>query len=447
MAAPFQPNENSQSTAFGQEKLVELIRKRFENFPDARTGKNLTYQMSDAALSAFAVFFMQNPSFLAHQKQVEKKHGKSNMQTIFGAHKIPCDNQIRNLLDSVPPDEVYPLFDCIFKSLHECGYFKPFASVNDTLLVALDGVEYFSSKKVHCECCSTQTLKNGLIQYSHKAITPVIVSPGRSQVIPLAPEFITPQDGHEKQDCELAASARWLARQRPLFGNQPVTILGDDLFGHQPHCERILANGWHFILVCKPDSHQTLYEAVSELESLGQVRTFTQVTWKKSRRIVREYRYASKVPLRKSDDALRVNWCEIRETDDKGKVIYLNSFITDFAIGDHNIIELVEAGRSRWKIENENNNTLKTKGYNFEHNFGHGKKHLASVLAALILLAFLAHTVLDFFDACYRLLREHLSSRKMFFDDIRALTRYLCFESWKDLLEFMLEQLEIPVPS
>ena len=87
-----------------------------------------------------------------------------------------------------------------------------------------------------------------------------------------------------------------------------------------------------------------------------------------------------------------------------------------------NIKEIVEAGRTRWKIENENNNTLKTKGYNFKHNFGHGKQHLSSLLASLNILAFLVHTVLEWFDQCYALVRNELASRKTFFDDIRALT-------------------------
>jgi hypothetical protein len=43
------------------------------------------------------------------------------------------------------------------------------------------------------------------------------------------PEFIVPQDGHEKQDCERAAAKRWLARHSPRFPAQTVTYLGDDL--------------------------------------------------------------------------------------------------------------------------------------------------------------------------------------------------------------------------
>jgi len=81
-----------------------------------------------------------------------------------------------------------------------------------------------------------------------------------------------------------------------------------------------------------------------------------------------------------------------------------------------------------------------------EHNFGHGKEHLSSTLATLNILSFLIHTVLEHFDERYRLVRKELGSRKTFFDDVRALTRYICFDSWRHLLETMMEGLEIPIP-
>ncbi|MDD2762160.1 MAG: hypothetical protein PHH11_17930 [Methylomonas sp.] len=68
------------------------------------------------------------------------------------------------------------------------------------------------------------------------------------------------------------------------------------------------------------------------------------------------------------------------------------------------------------------------------------------MLASLIILAFLVHTVLQWFDQCYRLLREELPSRKTYFNDLRALTRYVCFDSWQHLMEFMLEGMNIPIP-
>ncbi len=86
---------------------------------------------------------------------------------------------------------------------------------------------------------------------------------------------------------------------------------------------------------------------------------------------------------------------------------------------------------------------ISSEGYNLEHNFSHGKKHLSCILLTLNLLSFAFHTVPEMTDKKYRLLREALPARKTFFDDLRALTRYICFENWNDLLNFMLRGLGI----
>lgn len=150
--------------------------------------------------------------------------------------------------------------------------------------------------------------------------------------------------------------------------------------------------------------------------------------------------------MKDGNDALLVNWCELTLSRPEGKVVYKNSFATNHTITADNVPEIVLAGRTRWKVENENNNTLKTKGYNLEHNFGHGKQHLSSFLATLNILSLLFHTLLDLLDEKYKLLRSHLPTRQTFFNDLRALTRYLYFQSWDHLLTFMLEGLELDVP-
>jgi hypothetical protein len=166
--------------------------------------------MEDAALSAFSVFFTQNPSFLAYQRMMEGSKGRSNAQSLFGAHQIPSDNQIRDLLAPVPPEQIFPVFEEILQVLEQQGQLEGFRSVADTLLIAIDGTEYFSSKQIHCSNCLTRTLKSGETYYFHSVITPVIVCPGQTHVIPLVP-----QDDHDKQDCENAAAKRWLAQQGP----------------------------------------------------------------------------------------------------------------------------------------------------------------------------------------------------------------------------------------
>jgi len=440
MSAPFGP------IALTLGGIAKQIRGTFETFTDPRTGKNSHYTMVDAGLSAFSVFFMQSPSFLEHQRTLEQAHGENNARTLFGVHEIPTDNQIRTLLDPTPPAMVRPAYSFLFNALQEAGVVDSHRSLNGTLLLALDGTEYFSSQKLHCDQCSTRQHANGTVTCFHTALTPVLVKPGCGFGVTLAPEFVTPQDGAEKQDCEINAAKRWLAVYGEELRRLGVTVLGDDLYCHEPFCLVLLSFGLGFVLVCKPTSHATTYEWLEYLGRIGAVRTVVRTRWTGKRHETDTYRYAADVPLRDADDALKVNWCELTTTAADGKVLYRNAFATGLALDDGNVAEVVEAGRCRWKIENENNNTLKTKGYHFTHNFGHGQQHLSSLLASLIILAFLTHTVLEWVDDKFQLLRQKLPSRRRLFDDIKTLTSYLCFGSWDALMDFMLESFKKPPP-
>jgi len=429
------------------DQLIGSIRARLGSFHDRRTGKNKQYTMEDIGLSAFAVFYTQCPSFLAAQKAMEENKGHSNAQTLFQIEKIPCDNHIRDTLDEVAPEELYPLYDEIFESLREQQVLTAFQTLGGTTPVALDGTWYFSSENIRCEQCSMIEHKSGPITYYHSAITPVIVAPGQKHAIALRPEFIVPQDGHDKQDCETAAAKRWLDKEAARYLaalNHNVTYLGDDLYAHQPFCRRVLLQRSHFIFTCKPESHTHLYSWLAGLEQNGELRTVTmRVKDAKGHWEQHTYRYANGVPLVESADALKVNWCEVTITGKHRKTPYHNAWVTDWKIDDKKVDAIVATGRCRWKIENENNNTLKTKGYHLEHNFGHGKKHLSSLLAAMNMLALLTHTFLSYCDEAYRLIRATLPTRKTFFDDVRALLRYLCFPSWEAMMDFMLRGLEI----
>ena len=432
------------SIHFNAADLVLRIRNAFAGFTDGRQHSNAkSYDMVDAGLCAFSIFFTQSPSFLDWQVRMQKEQGKNNAQSLFGVHKIPSDAQIRNILDEVDPAELSPLMISIADDLFKQGCLDRFRSVNNTFLIAFDGTDFFSSKKISCPCCSTAELKNGSTLYRHIVVTPVLVAPGQANVVALVPEFVCPQDGHDKQDCELAATARWLAQWGDHYAPWGITVLGDDLYCHQSSCQRALDCKMQFIFTCKPDSHPELYEWVDDLNRSGHIKSMVIARRVGKKHFTDTYRYVSEVPLRNSDDTLMVNWFELVTTADNGAIVYRNAWATSHAINDNCVEELATAGRTRWKIENENNNTLKTKGYHFEHNFGHGKNHLANLLATMNILAFLFHTTLDFLDENYRKVRSLLPSRRTFFEHQRALLQYLPFESWSHLLHFMLKGLAV----
>jgi hypothetical protein len=427
--------------------LLQFIENSITRFPDLRSGKNTVYQIRDAVLSAFSVFFMQCPSFLAHQKAMGTRKGKNNAESVFGIHKIPTDTHIRNILDPISPRLLFPVFDKIFEFLVAEKVIAELVTNDNLLLIALDGTWFFSSEQIKCESCQTKNHRNGTTTYYHSAITPVIVKPEVNRVISLVPEFITVDDGTSKQDCENKAAKRWMEMigTRYLSENYTVVLLGDDLYSRQPVCEHAITLGYSFIYVCKTSSHQYLYEWIDEFSPKELHETYDR-KWNGKERVTYRYRYCTAVPLKDGENAMKLNWMELAILDKDGTVKKRFSFVTDLAITDENVKDRIAYGRSRWKIENENNNTLKTKGYHLEHNFGHGNQHLSNFLMTLNLLSYLFHTVAQIFDRRYILVRKTLSSRKMFFHDVQALTKYFFYESWDHLLQTMIVGLELEDP-
>lgn len=111
--------------------------------------------------------------------------------------------------------------------------------------------------------------------------------------------------------------------------------------------------------------------------------------------------------------------------------------MTDHAVTDQNIEQLVQAGRARWKIENECFNTLKNKGYNLEHNYGHGKKHLCFNFYLLILLSFLFHQIFELTDELYQECLRKEQSKREFWESLRALVKRVFFDSWETVLRLI----------
>ena len=426
------------------EQLLTSIGEHFAGLPDARkASNNQRYTVKDAVLSAFSVFFMQSGSFLAHQRDMQRSKGRSNAMSLFGVHQIPSDNQIRNILDPIAPSALGECFWLVYEQMGEQGQLTKHVGIDNNVLCALDGVEYFSSKAISCAQCSTRQ-HSETITYSHAVIAPVLVAPHDSYVVSLEPELIQPQDGTEKQDCEQNAIKRWIQRNAQRLPQRRTTILTDDLHSRQPFCQLLLDHQLNFILVCLPDSHPTLYEEIALLAHNNLLNTLTEQVWNGRFRERHTYRYTSQVPLRSGTDALLVNWFELTITHAQtGERLYRNAFITNLAVSDARMRPLAQSGRARWKTENENHNTLKHLGYHLEHNFGHGQQFLAAFLVTLNLLAFLLHTVLELSEPKVQAIRLALATRLTFFNDLRALTRYFYFASWHDLWDFMFTQLEL----
>jgi len=343
---------------------------------------------------------------------------------------IPSDNHIRAMLDGTDPAAFHDLFLKGLATLAENDALSAFQRLDGRLLIALDGTEHFSSRKISCPACSHRKRSDGGTEYFHSFLGATVVAPGHAQVVPLAPEFITPQDGNEKQDCERAAAKRWLSKHGPDLAEFRPIYLGDDLFAYQPIVGSIQDKGGSFILTCKEKSHKTINEYLDGVDLEEHHKTIRKRG--KSTKVI--YRWLNEVPLRDTKDALVVNWFSIETQSAGGKRTYFNSFITDIAVTAENVGDLADCGRARWKIENETFNVLKNNGYHLEHNFGHGKKTLDSILVTLNLLAFAFHTIAYLTVDAWRRAVVKRGAIYAFFEHLRTITVYIVFPDWAALL-------------
>ena len=179
-------------------QLIGFLDQELKELPDKRKGDNKKYTVKNAVRAAFSVFFTQSPSFLQHQRLMKPKKGKDNAESLFSLEQIPCDNQIRNLLDPIPATTVFGAFKTTYKWVETNRIIEQFKYLDNQILLALDGTEYYCSKKINCPHCNSRKHRNGSITYYHQVVTPVIVSPSKKHVINLALEFIKKQDGKKQ---------------------------------------------------------------------------------------------------------------------------------------------------------------------------------------------------------------------------------------------------------
>jgi hypothetical protein len=165
-----------------------------------------------------------------------------------------------------------------------------------------------------------------------------------------------------------------------------------------------------------------LFEAIKTHEENETMGGLTQQD--EQGKITRIFRFVNDLELNKSHPDLKVNFLEYIELEGS-QVRCRFTWITDLKITESNCAEIMRGGRSRWKIENETFNTLKNQGYRLEHNYGHGKQHLSTNFALLMMLAFLIDQVQELACAPFQQARRRFRSRTSLWERMRALYCWL----------------------
>lgn len=430
------------------EAIVDLLTTTFSEVDDARAAEQLSYPLQDTLLSGFAVMFFQHPSLLQFQRAMAKKRQRCNLQTIFGVHDVPSDTQMREILDTVKPAVLRGILPQLWEKVRRAGWGGRFTTALPSgvhqgtyYTVALDGSEYFRSTKIQCPHCLRQTDPQGRVHYAHKIVSATVVRAGSHQVLPLDVEEVRNATAESApQDCELTAGKRLITRLRQEHPQLALIVIGDDLYSHVPFVEQLQQLRQHYMLVAKPGSHPTLVAAVAAAEGTAQSQTGQWTEGSGARQRTYTYRLVPHVPL-SLESAVRVTYVEVWEQNAKGEQLYHNSWITDLDVDVANVAVVVQIGRTRWKIENEQFNIHKNHGYDLTHNYGHGQQHLSMVFYLLNLLAYVTHTVLALGDRLYQRCRAQESRRELW-NALRTLVNAFLVPSWPALLAIYLDDTD-----
>jgi hypothetical protein len=406
--------------------LFGLLRTGFADIADHRSGKP-DIALTDALMSAFAMFSLKSPSLLAF----DQERTEGNLQRVYGIERAPCDTAMREILDPVKPKYLRPLFRDIFRALQRGKALEEMVFVEGFYLLALDGTGYFSSQQIHCASCLERHHRNGTVTYAHQMLGAALIHPDRREVIPLMPEPIVKQDGTEKNDCEREAAKRLIVKLRQDHPHLKLIVTADSLSANAPHIQVLHDHNVHYILGVKEGDHASLFAQVAAAEQAGRVTYYDRDDPETGLR--HRFRFVRDVPLNASHIDLRVNFLECWEWDKD--IVQHFSWVTDLRVNKGTVYQLMRGGRARWRIENETFNTLKNQGYHFEHNYGHGYQHLSVVFAVLMMLAFLVDQVQQMCCPLFQAVWAKLGSKRRLWERMRALFYDYALRSMRQLFE------------
>ena len=406
--------------------LFRLVRRGFSTIPDDRGGDS-EISFTDALMSAFAMFSLKSPSLLAFDKQ----RVEGNLGTIYGIGHVPCDTQMREILDPALPESLRPLFKSVFGQLQRGKALEPMTFLDGYYVVALDGTGYFSSKTIHCASCLHKVHRNGSITYYHQMLGAAIIHPDVRAVIPLMPEPIVQHDGTEKNDGERNAAKRFIATLRRDHPHLKFIVTAESLSSNAPHIETLQDHHLHYILGVKEGDHAYLFAQVQAAEHAGRITYYERHD--RAVGVVHRFRFVNDVPLNASNADVRVNFIEYWEIG-ADKIQHF-SWVTDLRVSTRHVYHLMRGGRARWKIENETFHTLKNQGDHFEHIDGHGEQNLSVVVATIMMLAFLVDQTQQLCCALFQAVWAKLGSKRLLWERMRALFYDYRLESMRELLE------------
>ena len=341
---------------------------------DPRDPAKIIYPLPCLLFTGLLMFLCQ----LAARRQVALKFrgnapSAANFARLFGVRSAPHGDTLNHAFKHAQPQQVQECVTRLVEILIRKKVLERYRLFDQYYIIAIDGTGIYSFAGRHCEQCLTRT-HNGQTTYYHYVLeAKLVTSDGLS--LSLMSEFIeNPQANPTKQDCELNAFHRLAERLKKRFPRLPLCLSLDGLFACGPVFQRCRDYRWHCMIVLKEDRLPSVYHEFIGLQKL-------QPGQKLKERIVqpveikRDFRWVNGIEYRDSQDRRHLlQAIELQETKPEDGQPKTTRFLwlTDLTITPGKVRALAQnAGRDRWKIENQGFNSQKQGGFALEHPYSH----------------------------------------------------------------------------
>ena len=410
-------------------KLLELADRKFSEVTTGDSSRADGYSARDCLMAGLAIFGFKMPSMLEFDESCGPGQPlEGNVKRLYGLSRVPSDTTLRRRLDNIDPTCVHELLSRAYKWMRDEGALTPYGVFDGRIAIALDGTGYHTSTKVRCDSCLQVKSRDGTMRHEHSALAAAVVHPDQPVSLAFGVEPIVRADGATKNDCEQNAAKRLIERlKREDFGTRFV-VLADALYATAPMLDALRDADMRFIVAIKSPAHTY---ALAHLE--GQKAVTGPASDGKAAYL---YRWTENVPLNAANgDRCLVNVVEQTEyIDDQERV---KTWVTNLDVKTMTQAHAIaRMGRCRWRIENDVFKTLKDEdGYHFGHNYGHGDRHLSTVMMLLMFVAFLFDSFVALRCRLFAEARARVRRLTRLWAAQRVLLEYVPMKSWDAMYE------------
>jgi len=378
----------------------------FSGVSDEREAWKIRYKIEVMLFTGVLLFVCQ----LGARRQINHKlrgNGavRKKYRALFGVEEIPHGDSVNYTFQRLKVEEVQEVVCRMMEQLMEQEEFRKKRLFGIYYLIAMDGTGVLVYHERHCEYCLTRKLNNGTICYYHPVLEAKLVTTD-GYALSIMTEFIENKDPQaSKQDCELKAFYRLTDRLKERFPKGNFCILLDGLFAGGPTLERCKKQDWKYFITLTDKDMPSVNQ---EFETLLTLPPENRLEIQMKKKGTQTYRWVNSIDYTDSDNKSHlINVIECVETI-PGKNGQLSStkfkWLTNFTLISRNVPGLAnQAGRVRWKIENEGFNIQKNDGFELEHSFSYHKTahKIFYLLLQIALIFFQLMTKSSFFETAF----------------------------------------------